>query len=79
MGMRISQKEHVNIPLEIGKCKINNSRYNAFIKSCIIELKAKGQTICFNTKQIQELQSQIELIRIWYDERNDCYYVFSKR
>lgn len=78
MSMRISQKEHVNIPYDIDKCKINNRRYEAFIKTCIKDLKTKGETICFNTKQIEEIKQQIELTEICYDERNDCYYLFSK-
>lgn len=79
MSMRISQKEHVNIPHETAdKCRINNRRYNAFIKNCIKELKHKGETICFSKKHIEHIQEQIELTEIVYDEGNDCYYLFSK-
>ena len=80
MSIRISQLDHVNIPHETAdKVKINNRRYDAFIKSCLDELKSKGETICFNKKQIDEIKKHVTLTKIVYDERNDCYYVFSKR
>ena len=78
MSMRISQKEHVNIPYEVNKCKVNNARYNAFIKSCVKDLKAKGETICFSKAHIEQIKQLITITEICYDERNDCYYLFSK-
>ena len=78
MSMRISQKEHVNIPHETDKCRINNRRYDNFIKSCVKDLKTKGETICFSKTHIEQIQEQIDLTEICYDERNDCYYLFSK-
>ena len=79
MSMRISQKEHVNIPYEVNKCKVNNERYQAFIKSCVKELKTKGETICFSKEQISQITQHIDLTKVCYDERNDCYFLFSKR
>lgn len=78
MPIRLSDKDHLSIPYDIDKCRINNQRYNAFIKSCVKDLKTKGETICFNQKQIDEIKQHIELTEIVYDERNDCYYLFSK-
>lgn len=78
MPIRLSQKDHVNIPFDIDKCRINNQRYNAFIKSCIRELKNKGETICFSKTHIEQIKEHITLTEIVYDERNDCYYLFSK-
>ena len=78
MSLPISKKDHLSIPFDIDKCRVNNQRYNAFIKSCVKELKHKGETICFNQKQIDEIKKQIDIIEIIYDERNDCYYLFSK-
>ena len=78
MGIRLSEKPFVNIPHETDKCRINNRRYDAFIKSCIKELNTAGETICFSQKQIDEIKQHIDLTEICYDERNDCYYLFSK-
>ena len=79
MSIRISDKPFVNIPHETDRCKVNNRRYDEFIKACLDDLKKLGHTICFNKKQIEELQNHIDIVEICYDERNDCYYVFSKR
>ena len=79
MAIRMSQKSFVNIPHETNKCKVNNRRYDAFIKACVKELKQTGKTICFKQKQIDEINELITIDEIQYDERNDCYYVFSKR
>lgn len=78
MSMHISQKEHVNIPHETERCRINNQRYNAFIKSCVKDLKAKGETICFSKTHIEQIKEHININKIVYDERNDCYYLFNK-
>jgi hypothetical protein len=48
MPIRLSDKDHLSIPYDIDKCRINNRRYDAFIKSCVKDLKAKGETICFS-------------------------------
>lgn len=79
MPIRLSDKPFVNIPHETDKCKVNNRRYDAFIKACIKELKSKGETICFHQWQIDEIKKQIDIVEICYNERNDCYYVFSKK
>ena len=78
MSLPIYKKDHLSIPYDINKCRVNNQRYDAFIKSCVKELKHKGETICFNQKQIDEIKQHIVLTEICYDERNDCYYLFSK-
>ena len=79
MPIKMSQKTVVNIPHETGKCRVDNSRFNTFIKGCLKELKQTGETICFSKSQVEELKTLIEIERVEYDERNDCYYVFSKR
>lgn len=78
MSLPIYQKDHLSIPYDIDKCRVNNRRYDAFIKTCIKDLKTKGETICFSKTHIEQIQEQIELTEICYDERNDCYYLFSK-
>ena len=55
MPVTMFKKEQLSIPYDVDKCRINNRRYNAFIKSCIKDLKTKGETICFNTKQIEKI------------------------
>lgn len=79
MSLPIYQKDHLSIPFDIDKCRVNNRRYDAFIKSCVKELKLKGETICFNQKQVDEIKKHIDIKKIIYDERNDCYFLFSKR
>lgn len=80
MPVRLSQKTQINIPHETAnKRKEDNTRFNAFVKQCVKELKAKGETICFSQKQIEQIKKYIDITEICYDERNDCYYVFSKR
>ena len=79
MSIRISDKPFVNIPHETDRCKVNNRRYDAFIKACINDLKAKGETICFTKKHIEEISRLTDVTEICYDERNECYYVFSKK
>lgn len=79
MGLRISEKPFLNIPHETDKCKVNNRRYDAFIKACVNDLKTKGETICFNQRQIEEIKKHIDIIEICYSERDDCYFLFSKR
>lgn len=79
MPIRLSQKPFVNIPHETDKCKPVNTRDRTFITSCINELKKKGQTICFNQSQIEEIRKLIDITDVTYDEGADCYYVFSKR
>lgn len=78
MPVTMFKKEQLSIPYDVDKCRINNRRYNAFIKNCIKDLKTKGETICFSKTHIEQIQEQIELTEICYDERNDCYYLFSK-
>lgn len=78
MPVRLSQKDHLSIPYDVDKCRINNQRYNAFIKSCVKDLKTKGETICFTKQHIEQIEEHIILTEIAYDERNDCYYLFSK-
>lgn len=78
MPIRLSDKDHLSIPYDIDKCRINNRRYDAFIKSCVKELKHKGETICFSKTHIEQIKQLININKIAYDERNDCYYLFSK-
>lgn len=78
MLIRLSDVFYSNISYDVDKCKIDNRRYDAFIKSCVKELECKGETICFNKQQIEEIKQYIELAEIRYDERDDCYYLFSK-
>lgn len=78
MPVPIHKKEYVNIPYDVNKCKVNNRRYDTFIRTCIRELKNKGETICFSKQHIEQIQEHITLTEVCYDERNDCYYLFSK-
>ena len=78
MPIRLSEKDHLSIPFDIDKQKKYNNRERTFITNCINELKTKGETICFNKEQIKTIKAQIDLTEIRYDERNDCYYLFSK-
>lgn len=78
MSLPIYQKDHLSIPYDIDKCRVNNQRYNAFIKSCVKDLKTKGETICFSKTHIEQIRQHIDITEIVYDERNDCYYLFSK-
>ena len=78
MAVTMFKKEQLSIPYDVDKCRINNRRYNAFIKICVKDLKTKVETICFSKTHIEQIQEQIDLTEICYDERNDCYYLFSK-
>lgn len=79
MGLRISEKPFLNIPHETDKCKVNNRRYDAFIKNCVKDLKTNGETICFSKTHIEQIKQLIDITEIVYDERDDCYFLFSKR
>lgn len=79
MGLRISEKPFLNIPHETDKCKVNNRRYDAFIKACVKDLKTKGETICFSKTHIEQIKEHINITKIVYDERDDCYFLFNKR
>lgn len=56
MPCRLSQKSHVNIPLETGKPVHVHTRDKTFITSCKNELIKFGNTICFEKWQVDELQ-----------------------
>ena len=78
MPIRLSDRDHLSIPYDVDKCRVNNQRYNAFIKNCVKDLKTKGETICFTKQHIEQIEEHININKIVYYERNDCYYLFSK-
>ena len=80
MRIILSQKQQVNVTHETAdKLAYNNNRDKTFITTCLKELRATGETICFKEWHIEELKKHIDIVRIEYDERNECFYVFSKR
>jgi hypothetical protein len=78
MRTKLTYKSAVNIQLETDKGYIINNRDRTFIKSCVKELKERGTTICFKEWHVKELQKLVDIKEVCYDERNDCYYLFSK-
>ena len=79
MTIKYVRKPFANIPHDTDKFRPVNTREKTFIKTCIKELKEYGRTICFTLNQIEEIKKQIEIVEICYNERNDCYFLFSKR
>lgn len=80
MRCKISEKERINYALDTSdKNTYVSTRDRTFITSCVNELKTKGTTICFKQWHIDEIKKQIDVFDICYDERNDCYILFSKR
>ena len=75
MSMRLSHKDHVNIPLDITRGKPCSNRDKTFITGCINELKTKGKTICFKEWHIKELKSIFENLKYNYNSQDECFYV----
>lgn len=63
MSIRISQRSFVNIPhdtVEKGKHRsATPRRKSTFIHDCVIELIKKGETICFEKWQMEEIIREI--------------------
>lgn len=75
LSIRLSQKEHVNIPYETEKCAFYSNRDKTFITSCINELKKNKKTICFKEWHIKELQQHFNDLSYVYDNNDGCFYV----
>ena len=76
MPCRLSQKEHVNIPLETGKPSHINTRDKTFITNCKKELLKYGHTFTFKKWQIEELQKFFDEKLIYeYIEEDELYYI----
>lgn len=73
MSMRISQKEHVNIPHDIERATELDNHSKTFLTDCANELKSKGTTICFKKWQIDELRKKFPDLKV--EKKEGWYYV----
>lgn len=75
MRSRLSEKPQISTTLETGVFKKPNNRERTFITNCINELKQKGQSVCFELWQIEEIKKHIA---IEINEVDNIYYLRRK-
>ena len=75
MPCRLSQKEHVNIPLDVDKPSYVHTRHRTYITNCKNELLKYGSTFVCKKWQIDELQKMFEKkLSYCYNEKDEVYY-----